>query len=336
MDLSQLMEGAVSDSFSSLLDWQVVDITDENPDPSPRPGVSLIEVGGRTWQMIITPTAISDMTPDPSPALIVLAAGLVATAFVTATLRSRQRHRTARPEFGKLRELTLAKDQFLASVGHELRTPLTSVLGFAELLRTNTSAFTDEERVTMISSVADEATDLASIVDDLLVSARAQITQVLEVNARGAHETIEILGEPLNEYWALGDPSRIRQIMRNLVTNACRYGGDRLAVRLNIRGNYVSVVVADNGAGVSDEESERIFTPYYRAHSVESQPAALGIGLSVARQLARLMNGDLVYGREKGWTLFELVLPVAHETATAGHSSTPDDKTTSQAPVSVS
>jgi hypothetical protein len=73
----------------------------------------------------------------------------------------------------------------------------------------------------------------------------------------------------------------------------------------------VSVVVADNGDGVPDEDAGHIFDPYYRAHSSESQPAALGIGLSVARQLAILMNGDLAYRREDGWTIFELTLPAA-------------------------
>ncbi|HEY4607524.1 MAG TPA: CHASE domain-containing protein [Acidimicrobiia bacterium] len=350
MDLSELVEGAVSDAFEHLLDWSVVDVTGA-PAGSPVTGVSRIGVGSRTWEMFITPAVTSDMTPDPSAALFVLVAGLVATAFVTATLRTRQRHRTARRGFEKLRELTHAKDQFLASVGHELRTPLTSVLGFAELLRTDTSAFTDDERVKMISSVADEATDLAAIVDDLLVaarselellvvtevpvSARAQVAQVIDVNARGECEKIEIVGDPDNQYWALGDPSRVRQILRNLITNACRYGGDKVVVRLSMRGPYVSVVVSDNGTGVSDDESEEIFTPYYRAHSIESQPAALGIGLSVARQLARLMNGDLVYRRERGWTLFELVLPVAPETALVAFRTASDGPTMAQAPVSL-
>ena len=64
-------------------------------------------------------------------------------------------------EFDRLRDLNQSKDQFLASVGHELRTPLTSVLGFAELLRADRGDLSDEERKTMISSVAEEASDLA-------------------------------------------------------------------------------------------------------------------------------------------------------------------------------
>jgi signal transduction histidine kinase len=137
------------------------------------------------------------MDPNPKTAILLMVCGLLATAFVARALSNRIRNRDARREFDKLRELTYAKDQFLASVGHELRTPLTSVLGFAELLRSE-SDIPEEERNAMISSVADEASDLASIVDDLLVaarseldllvvssvpvSARAQVAQVLEAH----------------------------------------------------------------------------------------------------------------------------------------------------------
>jgi signal transduction histidine kinase len=276
--------------------------------------------------MVITPQAPSNMVPNPQSSLLLLATGLLATAFVAGALDSRRRNRLAREEFDRLRDLNQSKDQFLASVGHELRTPLTSVLGFAELLRADRGDLTDEERTTMISSVAEEASDLASIVDDLLVaarseldlvvvtevpvSARAQVAQVLEVRGREARSNVQVIGEQGNPYRALGDPSRVRQILRNMVTNASRYGGEQVEVRLGWIDGYVTVGVADNGTGVAPEDQEQIFTPYYRAHSSESQPAALGIGLSVARQLARLMHGDLIYRRQDGWTVFELRLPI--------------------------
>jgi signal transduction histidine kinase len=96
-----------------------------------------------------------------------------------------------------------------------------------------------------------------------------------------------------------------------MITNACRYGGEEVEVRLGATEGHVTIQIADNGSGVPPEDSEQIFLPYHRAHSSHSQPAALGIGLSVARQLARLMNGDLTYLRSEGWTVFELRLPLA-------------------------
>jgi signal transduction histidine kinase len=328
MDLGDLVDGIVSQVYQSQMRWEVFDVTDQpGSGAADRASSGLLDVGGRTWKLVITPTASSDMIPNPRSSLLLLATGLIATIFITGALEARRRNQMARQQFDKLRELTIAKDQFLASVGHELRTPLTSVLGFAELLRSDHPDISDEERVGMIASVADEATDLASIVDDLLVaarseldllvvtqvpvSARAQVAQVLEIAGKDAGEAIKVVADAHNPYRAIGDPGRVRQILRNLITNACRYGGDQIEVRLGGGGPLVSVVVADNGDGVPDEDAGHIFDPYYRAHSSESQPAALGIGLSVARQLAILMNGDLAYRREDGWTIFELTLPAA-------------------------
>lgn len=328
MDLGRLMDGAVPESFDRQLDWKVTDVTDESGAPASGPaGVEQIDIGGRTWEFVITPVAGTDMTPNPRSGLLLLFTGLVGTTLVAGTLESRRKHRAARERFDKLRELTMAKDQFLASIGHELRTPLTSVLGFAELLRTDSGDLTEEDRVAMVTTVAEEASDLAAIVDDLLVaarseldllvvtevpvSARAQVAQVLEMRGRDASERISIHAEPENPYRAVGDPARVRQILRNMITNAYRYGGDEVEVRLSSNDSCVTVQVADNGDGVPEEESEQIFSPYYRAHSSASEPAALGIGLSVARQLAWLMKGDLAYSRQEGWTVFELSLPRA-------------------------
>jgi signal transduction histidine kinase len=327
MDLGDMMNGAVPDAVDQMLTWEVNDITGLAASSSAPPGVAKIQVGNRLWQIVITPEPGSDMMPSPESSLLILTTGLLATAFVAGGLESRRRDRVARQEFDRLHELNQSKDQFLASVGHELRTPLTSVLGFAELLRADGGDLTDEDKRAMISSVAVEAADLASIVDDLLVaarseldlvvvtevpvSARAQVAQVLEVRGRDTCRNVRVVAERGNPYRALGDPSRVRQILRNMVTNACRYGGEAVEVRLGSIDGYVTVQVADNGSGVAPEDQEQIFTPYYRAHSSESQPAALGIGLSVARQLARLMNGDLVYLRRDGWTIFELRLPLS-------------------------
>jgi signal transduction histidine kinase len=103
---------------------------------------------------------------------------------------------------------------------------------------------------------------------------------------------------------------RTRQILRNLITNAVRYGGDTIAVEVAAEGKMARVTVRDNGAGVKGMDGERIFDAYYRAAQAESKPDSVGLGLSVARQLARLMKGDLVYRRRSGWTEFELTLPL--------------------------
>jgi signal transduction histidine kinase len=75
------------------------------------------------------------------------------------------------------------------------------------------------------------------------------------------------------------------------------------------------VSVRDNGRGVSHIDVEQIFEPYYRTQGEGSAPDSVGLGLAVARQLAVLMGGNLIYRRSNSWTVFELSLPLASETA---------------------
>jgi signal transduction histidine kinase len=103
---------------------------------------------------------------------------------------------------------------------------------------------------------------------------------------------------------------RIRQIVRNLVTNALRYGGDTLHVELFDR-DETGIMVCDNGEAIPEGDRERIFQPYQRAHNAPGIAGSLGLGLSISRKLARMMNGDLVYRFENDLSIFELILPKA-------------------------
>ena len=107
------------------------------------------------------------------------------------------------------------------------------------------------------------------------------------------------------------DPVRFRQIVRNLVSNAVRYGGDQIHISSRLDGDGHVITVSDNGSGIGPEAAGRIFDAYERAHEQPSQPASVGLGLAVARSLARAMGGDIEYCRVDGWTRFELTVPVA-------------------------
>ena len=106
------------------------------------------------------------------------------------------------------------------------------------------------------------------------------------------------------------DPARLRQILRNLATNARRYGGPNVEVRVVAGADVTTVEVRDDGDGISPEDREHIFEPYRTAHASIGQPASVGLGLTVSRQLARLMDGDLEYERDGTWSVFRLTLPV--------------------------
>lgn len=219
-----------------------------------------------------------------------------------------------------LLELAQAKDQFIAAVSHELRTPLAAVVGFAGELAQRITDYSAEEISEMADFVHTQAVELTELVNDLLTAERAAsgnltITSgevmLLEECAKAVES---ILGQPRidlqgYEVAARADGLRTRQILRNLITNAVKYGGETIRVEVSATDGAATVTVSDDGHGVQAIDGERIFDPYYRAAGTESKPDSVGLGLSVARQLARLMKGDLVYRRENGWTVFELTLP---------------------------
>ena len=234
-------------------------------------------------------------------------------------LRTRERRQEAERQ---LRETLRFKDEFVATIAHELRTPLTAVVGFAQVLKEEGSNLPPAERAEMIRMIADEGIDLTNIVDDLLVAAkaeagtltvanvrvdlRAQTAQVLEGFGHEAVGSIVFTGSSAH---TSGDPARVRQILRNLVSNALRYGGDRIRVSVSSDDSTAQVMVADNGTGVSPQDREHIFEPYRRAHDAPGLTASVGLGLTISRQLARLMDGNLTYRREAGESIFALTLP---------------------------
>ncbi len=222
----------------------------------------------------------------------------------------------------ELEQMLRSKNEWIASISHELRTPLTSVLGFARVLQDPSSDLSAGDRAELRQSIVNEGTDLANIVDDLLVAARAetetlsvaqvtvnlqaQIAQVLEGERPETAGRIRVTGDAAQ---ALGDPARVRQIIRNLISNVVRYGGCTVRIELGGDDTTVWLAVIDDGPGVPAQEQHRIFEPYWQAHQVRGQPSSLGLGLSVSRDLARLMGGDLVYRHEDAETSFELSLP---------------------------
>ena len=226
----------------------------------------------------------------------------------------------------RLEDLIESKDRFVASVSHELRTPLAAVLGFAEELRTNRASFGAEELTAMLELIADQSQEMADMVEDLLVSARADIGTVSiypkDVYLRAQAETVlagigSVGGKKIavvggrGKVWA--DPSRTRQILRNLITNAIRYGGDVVTIEADEEGEQTVLTVTDDGPGLDPAHWETIFEPYQRAHDIPTQPASIGLGLTVSRQLARLMGGDLVYTSNGEGSVFTLTLPMQGE-----------------------
>jgi signal transduction histidine kinase len=221
----------------------------------------------------------------------------------------------------RLEELVRSKDQFIAAVSHELRTPLSAVLGYAEIVQETVPP--DSELTPLISEVVSQSAEMAAIIDDLLVAARSSFETISTEPRRIdlTAEAVSVAGTlgsrlstvpvyetqaPVNAY---ADPIRVRQIIRNLLTNADRYGGEQIVVSTRDDAAAAVIEVRDSGPPIPAELRDRIFEPYESTGPVRGQPAAIGLGLAVSRSLAELMGGSISYRHDRTWSVFELRLP---------------------------
>ena len=226
----------------------------------------------------------------------------------------------------RLEEVVRSKDQFIAAVSHELRTPLSSVVGFSELLDDEMES--DNPLQPMVKEVVEQSAEMAAIIDDLLIAARASFESVptqprdidLHTEAANVVETMEarLSKSPtcfLGEVSAHADPIRVHQIIRNLLTNADRYGGKVIKVTTTEAADAAILRVEDSGPPLPSGRRDAIFEPYESSGPVRGQPAAIGLGLAVSRTLAELMGGSLEYDHIDGWSVFELRLPLTNGVA---------------------
>ena len=241
----------------------------------------------------------------------------------------------------RLEDLVQEKNRFIATVSHELRTPLAGVLGFSAELRDRADTFTAAEIAEFAGLIADGCASANDLVQDLLTAVRVEAGEITvnpeaidlrrealvvagerEVAARLLARLFDEQGEPAVA-WA--DRLRVHQIIRNLLLNACRYGGHRIGVISGVRTDPPAVFfqATDDGPGVPDSISERLFEPYQHGSGKGSLPESVGLGLYVSRRLARLMGGDLAYRRHDGTTVFELTLPPFDPATNQGASPTP-------------
>ena len=224
----------------------------------------------------------------------------------------------------RLENLVRAKDIFIASVSHELRTPLTAVLGFAWELASESSRLTPEEVGSSARVIAEQATDLSAIIEDLLVAARTDIQAVTVLSEEVAivdeiRAVIRVMNpadqsriRPLEGALLVrADHLRVRQILRNLLNNAVRHGGPNIHIELGSLDGFSTVTVLDDGPGIPAEFQAGMFEPYFHGVGDPGQPASIGLGLAVSRFLARLMEGEVEFVPQATGTGVRLSLPAA-------------------------
>jgi adenylate cyclase len=236
----------------------------------------------------------------------------------------------------KSRELELAsehKSQFLASMSHELRTPLNAIIGLTEMMVANTARFGTDRALEplnrvhragshllgLINQVLDlskieagklelnpESVNLAPLIDEVVGTARQLAEQNknrLVVEADGKLGAVTV------------DPMRLRQILLNLLSNACKFTKDgevALRVRKVADGrSWIEFAVSDTGIGMTPEQQAKLFEEFTQADSSTARRfGGTGLGLAITRKLARMMGGDVTVTSEPGkGSVFTIRLP---------------------------
>jgi signal transduction histidine kinase len=238
-----------------------------------------------------------------------------------------------------LEQALKAKGDFLATTSHEIRTPLNGILGMAQvMLRDERLAPEMRDRLDIIH---DAGVTMRSLVDDILDVAKMQsgkltvervptdlvaTTQDLarlwrrQAEDRGLRFVLDLGDVPR---WVEGDPVRLRQIMFNLLSNALKFTqSGEIAMRVAVRGDRLSIAVADTGIGIAPERLEDVFESFQQAdNSTTRRFGGTGLGLTICRNLARAMGGDItvdsVPGRGTTFTLDLPLVPVTPESDAA-------------------
>jgi two-component system heavy metal sensor histidine kinase CusS len=209
----------------------------------------------------------------------------------------------------RLALLVSSQQRFIAYAAHELRSPLTMLYGeLSHALRRSRSA--DEYR-RAIEEALDATRSLKQLSEDLLALARVSeganaTSERVSLREVTDEAVASVLGEALardvelvaecGEQETMGHPRDIERLLRNLLENAVRHAPRGTSVRLRVRETdaMIELAVSDQGSGVSEGERERIFEPFYRSASEEKDGhAGAGLGLAIARDIARAHGGDV-------------------------------------------
>ncbi|HEY6794216.1 MAG TPA: ATP-binding protein [Kineosporiaceae bacterium] len=229
------------------------------------------------------------------------------------------------------RQLERLKSDFVATVSHELRTPVTPIKGYAELLIKHGDSMPAPKRARALEMIADRAAHLTRLVEDLLLAssisgdtepARSVVLGTAELTAlaRRAGEDFSALASrlvvtaPDTPVSVRCDRTRTIQILTNLLSNALKYapGDSRVQIMVDTAAGQGRVTVRDEGPGMPADQLERIFEKFHRIEDpMVMSTGGSGLGLYIARHLARAMAGDLTVSSRLGQgSAFTLHLPL--------------------------
>jgi len=286
-------------------------------------GIRLRKDGTPFWASVVL-TAVRDENGS-----------LVGIAKVTRDLTERraaqQRAIADARRVAEAESANVAKSDFLAAMSHELRTPLNAIGGYTDLMGLGLGGPVTPQQTEYLDRIRRSQQHLLGIISDLLNYSRIEaghityeiaplvVSKVIEtvitlIEPQALAREITLEREPnIADGAALGDRSKVDQIMLNLLSNAIKFtgAGGRVTIGTRFTQDIASITVADTGSGIPADKLELIFEPFVQlGRSLSSSHEGTGLGLSISRDLARAMNGDLRVTSARGaGSTFILSLP---------------------------
>ncbi len=309
----------------------------------------IVQAGGAIWHVeLMVPSSF--VRPNRAVAGVLLATGLLASLFLFVALRSWLSARNAlalaeetnarlQATYEAVDTAARAKSEFLTNVSHEIRSPMTAVVGFAENLLD--PGLADSDRWEAIQAIRRNAEHLLGVVNDILDMSKIEanrlqieliecspcailgdIAAMMRTRAKdkGLHFAIEYVGPMPTAIRT--EPTRLRQILVNLVGNAIKFtesGGVRVVARCipdyrvtnGVAEGVLQLDVVDTGIGMTADQLSRLFQPFVQADaSVARRFGGTGLGLVISRKLCEALNGSITVESEPGHgSTFRVILP---------------------------
>src|SRR5438309_1841434 len=230
-----------------------------------------------------------------------------------------------------LSEATRVKSEFLANMSHELRTPLNAILGFSGLLSEQLAGSMNDKQRKFLRNIHEAGDHLLDLINDVLDLSKVEAGRL---DLRPEILTLEVLLEPVaaagrTAAQARGvlfemetsdgaplflDPTRVRQVLFNLVSNAVKFtpGGGRVSLVSSIEGRELHFDVVDTGIGIPEGVRDRVFGVFERFHEDRANANGTGLGLALTRSLVEQMKGSIGFDSKEGkGTTFHVGLPDA-------------------------
>jgi CheY-like chemotaxis protein/two-component sensor histidine kinase len=218
-----------------------------------------------------------------------------------------------------LSQATKVKSEFLANMSHELRTPLNAILGFSGLLSEQLAGSMTDKQKRFLRNIHEAGEHLLDLINDVLDLSKVEAGRL---DLRPEIVTLDALLEPVSAAGRTAaqakgvlftmetpdspplflDPTRVRQVLFNLVSNAVKFtpGGGHVTLRALVEGRELRFEVADTGVGIPSAALDRVFGVFERFHEGRTDASGTGLGLALSKRLVEQMNGTIAFESEEG------------------------------------